>query len=249
MNVIVKICGLSTPETVDAALRAGADMVGLNFFPPSPRYVSLELAAQLAALARGRGEVATVTVDMAGVRDNAYQAFEFAPLPLPAGVPAYFCLEAPAASPGNAVTVGARQIDAYAGGQAQSGDGRELAGVQDLSFLLFYKPAPSWAVATGLQRLAADKPGWFGVPLFYAAVFAAYLVLLAGLAWGLGGRLVRPVAVAAVENSVEPAAEAAAGEPAACASRPSNSHPSRTCHADTCQEAPGDRHTQAAGGG
>jgi phosphoribosylanthranilate isomerase len=64
MNVIIKICGLSTLETVDAALDAGADMVGLNFFPPSPRYVSLALAAQLAALARGRGEVATVTVDL-----------------------------------------------------------------------------------------------------------------------------------------------------------------------------------------
>ena len=45
MSLIVKICGLSTPETVEAALRAGADMIGLNFFPPSPRYVAPERAA------------------------------------------------------------------------------------------------------------------------------------------------------------------------------------------------------------
>lgn len=64
MNVIVKICGLSTPETVGAALRAGADMIGLMFFPPSPRFVTLERAARLADLARGRAEVTAVTVDM-----------------------------------------------------------------------------------------------------------------------------------------------------------------------------------------
>ena len=64
MSLIVKICGLSTPEAIDAALGAGADMVGLAFFPPSPRFVSLEQAAPLAAHARGRGEVAVFTVDM-----------------------------------------------------------------------------------------------------------------------------------------------------------------------------------------
>ncbi|MCC6192158.1 MAG: hypothetical protein IT318_24270 [Anaerolineales bacterium] len=150
-------------------------------------------------------DLATLTVDMAGVRDNAYQTFKFAPLPLPAGVPAFFCLEAPAARPGNAITVGARQADAYAGGRAQFLDGHVPLGAQDLSFLLFYQPAPSWAVAAGLQRLAANKPGWLGEPLFYAAVFAAYLAVLAALAWGLGGRLIRPVAITSVESAVEPA--------------------------------------------
>lgn len=44
----VKICGLSSPETVDAAVEAGARYVGLNFYPPSPRAVSPQLAAMLA---------------------------------------------------------------------------------------------------------------------------------------------------------------------------------------------------------
>ena len=63
MAVEVKICGLSTPETMDAALDAGADFVGLVFFPKSPRNVSLEQAAMLAARARGRAKTVTLVVD------------------------------------------------------------------------------------------------------------------------------------------------------------------------------------------
>ena len=45
----IKICGLSTPETIDAAVDAGASHIGLVHFPPSPRHVSLEDAAALRA--------------------------------------------------------------------------------------------------------------------------------------------------------------------------------------------------------
>jgi len=44
----VKICGLSTPETVDACVAAGAAYVGFVFYPPSPRSVSPEIAQTLA---------------------------------------------------------------------------------------------------------------------------------------------------------------------------------------------------------
>jgi phosphoribosylanthranilate isomerase len=63
MPVEVKICGLSTPETVDAAVDAGADLIGLVFFPRSPRNVSLEQAAALAARARGKAKIVTLVVD------------------------------------------------------------------------------------------------------------------------------------------------------------------------------------------
>ena len=63
MPVEVKICGLSTPETMDAALAAGADFVGLVFFPDSPRHVSLSQAAALADRARGRARIVTLIVD------------------------------------------------------------------------------------------------------------------------------------------------------------------------------------------
>ena len=46
--ISVKICGLSTPETLDAAVEAGARYVGFVFFPPSPRSVTPEKAAELA---------------------------------------------------------------------------------------------------------------------------------------------------------------------------------------------------------
>jgi phosphoribosylanthranilate isomerase len=63
MPVEVKICGLSTPETLDAALEAGADLVGFVFYPKSPRNVTLEQAATLAARARGRAKIVTLVVD------------------------------------------------------------------------------------------------------------------------------------------------------------------------------------------
>jgi phosphoribosylanthranilate isomerase len=47
MSVAVKICGLSTPETVAAAVDGGAAMVGVVFYPPSPRSVTPETAAAL----------------------------------------------------------------------------------------------------------------------------------------------------------------------------------------------------------
>ncbi|MEP0235485.1 phosphoribosylanthranilate isomerase [Roseibium sp.] len=63
-NLIIKVCGLSTEETMQAALDAGADMIGLVFFPKSPRHVSLSQACKLADMARGKAEIVALTVDM-----------------------------------------------------------------------------------------------------------------------------------------------------------------------------------------
>jgi phosphoribosylanthranilate isomerase len=59
----VKICGLSTPETMEAALDAGADMVGLVFFERSPRFVTYKQARSLADQARGRAKIVALVVD------------------------------------------------------------------------------------------------------------------------------------------------------------------------------------------
>ena len=63
MSVVVKICGLKTPEALDVALEAGADMVGFVFFPPSPRHIGYEVARVLAARVRGRAQKVALTVD------------------------------------------------------------------------------------------------------------------------------------------------------------------------------------------
>jgi phosphoribosylanthranilate isomerase len=49
MPIQTKICGLTTPETVDAAIKGGASHIGLVFFPKSPRNVSVDQAAALAS--------------------------------------------------------------------------------------------------------------------------------------------------------------------------------------------------------
>lgn len=61
--VAVKICGLSTPATLDAALEAGADLVGFVHFPKSPRHVDLDRGQALSAQARGRAERVVLLVD------------------------------------------------------------------------------------------------------------------------------------------------------------------------------------------
>src|SRR3954470_22224448 len=63
MTTLVKICGLSAPETLDVALDAGADMVGFVFFPPSPRNISFETARGLASRVQGKARKVALTVD------------------------------------------------------------------------------------------------------------------------------------------------------------------------------------------
>jgi phosphoribosylanthranilate isomerase len=63
MSLIVKICGLSTPEALDVALDAGADMVGFVFFSPSPRHLAFDTARMLGDRVRGRARKVALTVD------------------------------------------------------------------------------------------------------------------------------------------------------------------------------------------
>lgn len=63
MTVKVKICGVRTPAILEAAISAGADVVGLILFAKSPRNLSLQDASALAAVARSRIRTAAVIVD------------------------------------------------------------------------------------------------------------------------------------------------------------------------------------------
>jgi phosphoribosylanthranilate isomerase len=63
MSFLVKICGIKDPDALDAALEAGADLVGFVFFPPSPRHLSLDVAQSLAQRVNGRAGKVALTVD------------------------------------------------------------------------------------------------------------------------------------------------------------------------------------------
>ena len=50
MRTRIKICGITRPQDAAEAVKEGADAIGLVFYPPSPRAVSLQQAAQLVAI-------------------------------------------------------------------------------------------------------------------------------------------------------------------------------------------------------
>src|SRR5262245_10090283 len=63
MSLLVKICGLKTPDALDVALDAGADMVGFVFFAPSPRHIEVATARELGRRVGGRARKVALTVD------------------------------------------------------------------------------------------------------------------------------------------------------------------------------------------
>lgn len=63
MSARAKICGLTTPETLDSALAGGAAFVGAVIFPRSPRHIEPLHAATLFEQARGKAKIVAVTVD------------------------------------------------------------------------------------------------------------------------------------------------------------------------------------------
>ncbi|NND49923.1 MAG: phosphoribosylanthranilate isomerase, partial [Rhizobiales bacterium] len=63
MTLKIKICGLKTRESVDAALDAGADMLGFVNFPPSPRHIEIADAARLIADLPDNVSAVVLTVD------------------------------------------------------------------------------------------------------------------------------------------------------------------------------------------
>lgn len=60
---LTKICGLSTAETMMAAINGGASHVGLVHYAPSPRHLTLDAAASLCRQAKGRAKVVLLLVN------------------------------------------------------------------------------------------------------------------------------------------------------------------------------------------
>lgn len=122
-------------------------------------------------------DLVTLAFDAADVVDNTYYTFEFPPIRDSAGRAFYFCLEAPEATPGNAISVWGSAEDAYPDGEAVL-QGVAGNGVRDLTFRLGYHP-PLWQRVNILaERITANKPSVWGDVRLYAVLAAAYLVLL-----------------------------------------------------------------------
>lgn len=71
MSAEVKICGLTDEESIDAAIDAGADYLGLVFFAKSPRFVTPECAAELTQFVEGVGKVGLFVDAEDGFLDEA----------------------------------------------------------------------------------------------------------------------------------------------------------------------------------
>ena len=122
-------------------------------------------------------DLATLTFDAANVVDNAYYTFEFPPIRDSAGRSFYFCLEAPEATPGNAITVWGSTEDVYPDGEAVL-QGLAGNGVRDLTFRLGYDP-PLWQrISILAERITANKPSVWGDIRLYIVLSVAYLALL-----------------------------------------------------------------------
>jgi phosphoribosylanthranilate isomerase len=65
MTVRVKICGITRADDANAAIEAGADLIGLNFYSPSPRYVAADAAIRIRKTIGSRAQVVGVFVNAA----------------------------------------------------------------------------------------------------------------------------------------------------------------------------------------
>jgi len=142
-SAIVKICGLSSPETLLAAIESGADMAGFVFFEKSPRHIDLETARTLGLLAQDRISKVALTVDA----DDA--ALEDV---IDALAPDYLQLHG-SETPARVAEVKAR-FDLpviKAAGVATSADVEAARAYEDIADVILFdaKPAPNAAVPGG----------------------------------------------------------------------------------------------------
>ena len=165
----IKICGLSTVETVAAAVTAGADHIGLMFFERSPRHLDIGRAAALAALVPGSVMKVGVFVDP----DDAYLA------EVQAAVGLDIVQVHDVGEPARAAAIAARHgVPVWVAiGVATSADvanGRQFQGAADR--LLFDAKTPK----------GAGLPGGMGLRFDWRLLAAANDL---GLPWGLAGGL------------------------------------------------------------
>jgi phosphoribosylanthranilate isomerase len=145
MGVKAKICGISTPEAVQAALEGGAGWLGFMFFARSPRNLEPDAAARLAQPVRGRAKIVAVMVDPDdGELDRVVQALKPDLIQLHGA-------ETPARARAVGVRAGAGVIKAL-----------PVSGASDLSAAEQYETVVDHLMFEGKPAPDADRPGGGG---------------------------------------------------------------------------------------
>lgn len=159
---LVKICGINGPAAFDAAVSGGADFVGFNFFPPSPRYVTPAEAAALSARTPGGPQRVGLFVDptpeaIAATLDEMrldalqlYGALDLPALRARFGLPIWHALGVASASDLPATSGGADRlvIEAKAPANATRPGGNALR--FDWTLLRGWSAPAPWILAGGL---------------------------------------------------------------------------------------------------
>ena len=199
--MLIKICGLSTPETIVAAADAGATHVGLVHFKPSPRHVTLETAAELrAAVPAGvrtvlllvDADIATTGRAIATVQPDVVQFHG-------KQTPEWIALVREQAQVECWRAVGVRSRETLA----------KAARFEDAVDRLLFDAPPPPTVATydGTKPTAQARPGGNGTAFDWS--------LLADhdhrVAWGLAGGLTPDNVAAAIRETGTPLVDASSG--------------------------------------
>jgi hypothetical protein len=132
-------------------------------------------------------DLATLFVDASEVTDNVFHEFTFAPIDDSQGRPLSFCVEFPLGTKDNALGVWGATMDDYPDGEA-SFQGIDPGRVSDLVFELDYAFIFPQTLFAAVDRLAADKPLWWGHSEFYWALGGVYLALVYVLVFALAQR-------------------------------------------------------------
>jgi phosphoribosylanthranilate isomerase len=186
MRVLAKICGLSTPETVAAAVAGGAGLIGLQFFAKSPRCITPDRAIELAR---------AVSVPKVGLFVDADDAA------IDAALPALDMLQLHGKETPERVTdlhrrTGKPVIKAM-----------PLAVAADVAAARRYDGAADWLLFDAKPAPGASRPGGNGVPFDWT--------LLAGTTWSvpwlLSGGLTAENVAAAVEATGAAAVDVSSG--------------------------------------
>ncbi len=187
---LIKICGLSTPETIAAAAQAGATHVGLVHFPKSPRHVSLERAGELRRTVPDGVQTVLLVVDPDGLTlSNAVELVR------------PDVIQFHGDEPPEALVVAKRHAEAEVWKAIAVRDAASLASVAD------YAGAADRVLLDAPAPLGSDLPGGNGAQFSWD--------LLDGhehtLPWGLAGGLTPANVATAIRATGAPLVDASSG--------------------------------------